>query len=452
MPYGLLSLQASSKPCADAEVDIADFSADMLSREFTESNEVAESFIDGIDTEGYDMFAISTICDSAHFSLDIARFLKHRSPHSIIALGGPYVTKLSEEVLDAFDFIDAVFVGESEVSFPQLINSLKGLNRGLPTVEGLRTRDTRFTRANILADLDSLPYITDASQYFEFIRKVKSSQGNEFAVPLEATRGCPLQCSFCSTRQIWGASVRRKSAIRLMDEMSIIESRTGEKFFSLIGDNVGVPVRDFMRFCDDLIRLESPYKWAISLKLDWIEPHHLCKMWDAGCRGLFIGVESASQETLRRVNKGANLLKEVKAIEAAIDIGFHVTTSLIIGFPWETESDIKETYKMHCRFLEKGAVRSQVIILCPIPGTDIVENEKVYFDGWNSNMIQDNLRLSSFHSELVQMHPKLFSHFGHYNTPHVSRRLLRSYRDAAAQFASLRYNLNAENRVAALSS
>ena len=450
VPYGLLSLQASSRSCHDTEVIVAGFPAEMQAQDFRQSNEVVESFIECTNFSGYDVFAISTICDSAHFSLDIARYLKKRYPHSIVVLGGPYVTKLSEEILKSFDFVDAIFVGESELSFPQAINSIKDINCGLANVAGLRTRSSNFVRANILADLDSLPYITDAPQYFDFIRKARFSQGNEFVVPLEATRGCPLQCSFCSTRQTWGASVRRKSALRLMDEMSIIEGQTGDRFFSLIGDNVGVPVRDFMKFCDDLIRLECSYEWAISLKLDWIEPYHLCKMWDAGCRGLFIGVESASQETLRRVNKGANLAKEVKAIETAIDIGFHVTTSLIIGFPWETESDIRETYQMHCKFLEKGAARSQVIILCPIPGTDIVQNEKIYFDGWNSNMIQDNLRLSSFHSELVQRHPNLFSHFGHYDTPNVSRRLLKSYRDAAAQFASLRYNVNAENRLAAV--
>jgi anaerobic magnesium-protoporphyrin IX monomethyl ester cyclase len=442
VPYGLLALQAISVDSKQFVVDIAEPPREMLAMTFSCSEEVSECFLEHTDTYDYDIYAISTICDSAHYSIDIAKQLKNLYPKSWVVMGGPYVTKLAESILAAFNFIDAIFVGEGEVSFQLLTN--RPFNKSFPFdgIPGVRTRHATFISGNIIDELDLLPFITKAPDYFHFVNKVKEHDRDSFAIPLEATRGCPLQCSFCSTRQIWGSNVRRKSARRLLDEMRIINHVTQETFFSLIGDNVGVPVKQFMEFCDGMIKEGNLYKWAISLKLDWIKKEHLQKMWEAGCRGLFIGVESASQETLKKVNKSANLQKEIDAIKTAIELGFQVETSLIIGFPWEAESDVKQTYDLHCDFLTLGARRSQVIILCPIPGTEIVKNQVVCFDKWNSNLNQDSITLSPHHVEMVKTHPELFAHFGHYETPNIPRRILRAYRDAAAQVAGLHIKHN----------
>ena len=195
VPYGLLSLQASARTFANAMVSVADLPARMLETKYTRSDEIAEHFAAEFDLDGFDLYAISTISDSAHYSLDLARIIKSRRPSSLVALGGPYVTKLSDLVLKAFDYVDAVFIGESELSFAALLRKSSPSEDILEGIAGIRTRTVNFTPGEIVGNLDLLPYISDAAQYFSFVKSVKQFQGNEFAVPLEATRGCPLQCS-----------------------------------------------------------------------------------------------------------------------------------------------------------------------------------------------------------------------------------------------------------------
>jgi hypothetical protein len=219
--------------------------------------------------------------------------------------------------------------------------------------------------------------------------------------------------------------------------MKEINAVTGDTFFTLIGDNLGVPIYPFIKFCNEMSECNSEFTWGCSLKLDGIEEHHLQRMWEAGCRYMFIGVESSSQETLNRVNKAARVDKEIRSIKTAISMGFKVETSFIIGFPWESLEDIKSTYELHCELLAFGANRSQIGVLCPIPGTEIVKDQKISFDGWRSYVAEDDIPIDHEYQQAIESLPDLFSYHGHYPTPNVSRVELKAYRNAAGQIAQL---------------
>ena len=241
--------------------------------------------------------------------------------------------------------------------------------------------------------------------------------------------------------------MRRMSPCRLLRDMKLVHETTHDKFFSLIGDNLGVPRNKFLSFCRSFSEVNDNFTWGCSLKLDRFAPDHLKVLWDAGCRSMFIGVESSSQETLDKVNKAARVDNEVSGLFCAIEMGFKVETSFIIGFPWETESEIRSTYDLHCSLLKAGAARSQVGILCPIPGTDIVKDGDIAFDGLTSYVTQDDVCLSAEHGMLVDEHPLLFSHFGRYDTPNIRRPVLKAYAEAATRVAQLHLRqrrLNAE--------
>jgi anaerobic magnesium-protoporphyrin IX monomethyl ester cyclase len=355
----------------------------------------------------------------------------------MILAGGPYVTKLAPDFLDAFNSFDAVFVGEAEGAWSEF---LSGWARdGVPNLNlsGITSRSGVGTiRVPSHFDMDELPHPKDARHYLRSLFNVRAIFGSG-AAPLEGTRGCPLKCSFCSTKQVWGAQVRRKSPARIVEEMKWLHSETGDKFFSLIGDNIGVPRARFLDYCRALSGIIGDFTWACSLKLDRISKEDLNTIWAAGCRGLFIGVETASEETLKKVNKAAILQTEIDNIYAAIEMGFNVETSFIVGFPWETLKDIKDTFNLHCSFLKAGANRSQIGALVPIPGTEIVEGAAIKFDHWRSYISEDDIPSSNETRKLIQLYPDLFAHMGHYETPNIERAEVWAYRDAAMRVAAL---------------
>jgi radical SAM superfamily enzyme YgiQ (UPF0313 family) len=129
-----------------------------------------------------------------------------------------------------------------------------------------------------------------------------------------------------------------------MDRLHML---TGTRRFSLIGDNMAASRTRLMGLCEEL-RVESAgYLWDCSLTVDRLELQDFDALWAAGCRRIFVGLESGSQEILDRMRKGIDLKRSLTVLVRAVEIGFLVETSFIVGFPWETQSQLDETYKLH---------------------------------------------------------------------------------------------------------
>lgn len=371
LAYGLLSLQSL--------VEGRGGTADLLSfaplyateRRFTSSEELAETVVEAIDVQRYPIVGFSTMCGSFHHSLNAACLLAGVSSRTRIWFGGPHVSAAPESLLAAFPQIEAVFVGEGEATLAAVIEraaASPGLT--LADVAGVYTRDSSFTPRGLIPDLDSLPYVDEASG-FPGAMAASRAAGLGETLPVEVERGCPGRCAFCSTARFWGGRVRRKSAARVIGEMHRLNAATGGSTFQLIGDNLASPKAHLLGFCRAM-RAQAPrYRWTGQVKLDQLEESDLDVLWDGGCRGFFVGVESASQETLDRIGKAIDLERELRLIKAAVDRGFAVTTSFIIGFPWETRDDIECTTRLHADLLQRGVHHSTVTALSPLPGTDM---------------------------------------------------------------------------------
>jgi radical SAM superfamily enzyme YgiQ (UPF0313 family) len=438
VPYGLLNLVATAHANAFFDVEVAMFSPAYWATQFSSSDAVVDAVVEELEPKQFDAIGFSSVCSSVHYSLSIAERLKQRRPNIQVIFGGPFVTKLAGEVLSSFSFIDAVFVGEGEPSFASYCkNLLAGRRNPLLGIPGVVTRTLASTVGIQVDNLDALPVTEDLPAYAAWARLDLSQNPGKNFVPVEATRGCPLKCSFCSTKQVWGPKVRRKSASRLSRDIMSAQTSTSANFFSLIGDNVGVPRNQFLKFCEDLIAADTSFHWACSLKLDRLQASDLDTLWAAGCRGMFIGVETATAKTLELVNKAANLEAEISNIEHAIARGFLVETSFIIGFPWETEDELKATFDLHCRFLSQGGKRSQVGILSPIPGTEIVKDGILEWGISPGTFSDDGVPLSQDHVAMITGCPGLFTHFASYKTPNLSDGVLRSFHGAAAQVNGL---------------
>ena len=418
VPTGLLSLQVVAQD-SGCVADVLSFSSLVASRRsFATSEELAAALAGGIDVDAYDAVGLSTMCSSFHHSLNLARLLKTRRTDLQVWVGGPHVSLAAGRVLNAYPDIDAVFVGETEATLGDVLEASKAAGRFcFDHVKGVVTRNSAFAPRKAIPNLDSLPFLDEADG---FLDAFGSSKGIEFpdAVPLEAERGCPGSCGFCSTRLLWKNPPRRKSDARMLEEMHRLSRVTGMRQFSLIGDNFASPYDKLLRFCGTMHEQGPEYEWYCHLKLDRLVQEDLHALWEGGCRGFFVGIESASQRTLDRVHKGVNLQRELEVVYRAIDLGFFVVTSLIIGFPWETRADIDLTYQLHNALLQRGVSRSLVSVLCPLPGTELLQKygEHVQpFRGLSKTAI-DGLPYGSETWDLMRSCPELFTQLGYFDS------------------------------------
>lgn len=444
MPLGLLTLQAIASEFEDA-IDLFVWDKDLLEYKTKDSDELARLIVKKIPINEYDVIGFSCISNSFHHSLRILQLIKRTNPEIKIWLGGPHATAVAKEILDNFKEVDAIFMGESERAMKEVLIRRSLGNSDIKGIPGILLREEKYYPPNAIDDMDELPFIHLAKDFKNFLNILpKNKDGQNNNISIEVSRGCSGRCIFCSTTRFWGKNIRYKSNERIFSEMNAIYEKIGCSDFVFIGDNFGSIKNNLLCFCEYMMDNNSHnFTWQSSIKLNNINESDLDILWKGGCRGFFVGVESASQETLDKIKKDINLKHALEIIENAIKKGFNIVSSFIIGFPWETLDDINETYKLHCSMLKKGALRSQICSLCPLPGVNSFNQSEIIFDKYQSHIAFDDLPFSKRAMKEIMKYKDIFCHFGYYKTKYLSKADILSTVEAALQMYQL-YSYNNE--------
>ena len=223
------------------------------------------------------------------------------------------------------DVADAVVVGEAEPVMPGLIADLK------------RNRLASLYVADKPADLDDLPV-----PRFDLVENV-------FTVMMgyEATRGCPFTCSYCVLSAI-RLPFRRRPIPQVMRDLQAVPSGWGwlqRKYVMFWDNNLGADRRYFRELCEALPPLKR--LWATETSIDTVTAESARLMGKAGCRFVYIGLESLSQQSLSGVNKRQNKVGDYKQrIRYLHDNGVLVMSIFLVGLDGDTPEYVRELPNM----------------------------------------------------------------------------------------------------------
>ncbi len=286
-----------------------------------------------------DLIGITFVTPFAHRAYELAG--RYRRLGKSVVFGGPHATLIPDE---AIKFADAVVVGEAENTWPLVIedfarNRLRSIYRSAAT------------------DLSSLP----------FARR-NLLKRDRYIVPdvIQASRGCPFRCDFCTLSSIYGEGHRTRPLDDIMREIGTFESDT----FIFWDDNiVGSPA-----FSKELFRRLIPLrkKWLGQGSITITRDRELLRLAaESGCMGLFLGIESVSQGSLETVNKGFNRVSTLREeIKKMHDVGIAVLAGMIFGFDADDASVFDRTIEVaQCAAID-GISFS---ILTPYPGTRLFD-------------------------------------------------------------------------------
>lgn len=267
-------------------------------------------------------------------SLALARRIREEMPATFILFGGANCEGvMGRELLKQFPFVDAVVSGEGDRIFSQLVERI--LAGGPLDLPGVHTRESVGEgNAPTVLDMDSLPY----PEYDDFFAQWEASDTSRRMTPLvlaETSRGCwwgaAHHCTFCGLN---GSTMafRSKSPERALDELRHLADRYPDRFI-LVVDNI----LDF-RYFDTLIpRLAgSPLKLDLfyALKAN-LRKDQLRALRDAGISKIQPGIESLSDDVLRRMRKGETALQNIQLLKWCRELGLKTAWNLIWGFPGE---------------------------------------------------------------------------------------------------------------------
>jgi radical SAM superfamily enzyme YgiQ (UPF0313 family) len=420
LPLGLLTI-ASVLELEGHSVQIVDPNLIARRLQTDDSRRLRAAVAKDITTTDPDIVGFTTMCDSYHHTLAIAQLVKSLRSVPII-LGGPQASATAKETLANFPQVDFVVRGEADGVMHPLLAAISG---SIPygSVPGLSYRygpDVAETaEAPLISNMDSIP-IPAFHLYSHLAGKLE--------IPaIEAGRGCPFHCDFCSTALFFHRTYRLKSGSRILEEMELLENIFGaDVSFRLVHDMLTVNKRQVERVCDTLAAAPRRRRWSCSARIDRVSNDLLHQMKRAGCSDIYFGIETGSQRMQHIIKKNLDVRKVLPTLEHAIKLGINCTMSFICGYPDEAEKDLAETLAiiMAAIGLFGPSVTVQLHVLAPYIGTELyaAQADDLEFDGYLSD--QSGQPLDEADKQLIIAFPMLFSNYYAVKTKGYDRRLL----------------------------
>jgi radical SAM superfamily enzyme YgiQ (UPF0313 family) len=163
---------------------------------------------------------------------------------------------------------------------------------------------------------------------------------------MNTSRGCPFNCSFCSVGSVWGREYTRFNSKRIIDEIEHLVERYGARGIYFREDNFTIDHRRVNSFCRGMRERKVGVEWACETRVDNLNENMMKRMSSAGCRALYLGVESGSQKILDALNKRINLDQVRNVVRWGKENGIKSYCSLITGVPGETIEDYRKTMRL----------------------------------------------------------------------------------------------------------
>jgi len=289
-----------------------------------------------------DLVGISTLTLNASRAYDLADHFRNKGMP--VLMGGMHPSALPEQSLR---HADAVVVGEAEGIFDRVLLDLgKGRMKGI-------------YKSEELPDITKVPHAR-----FDLLHP----KHRRFIHSIQATRGCPHDCDFCSVTPFFGHRYRPRPVEDVVHDLRVSLEQASSRTVFFVDDNIG----GNPRYAKEVFRALIPLKikWGSFASVAFTRDRELLDLAvQSGCIELFIGFESISQENLDASHKSWVRVDRMKEdIKIFHDSGIIVEGAFIFGH----ENDRKDIFRRTVDFVQTAGIQVPVFgILTPYPATRV---------------------------------------------------------------------------------
>lgn len=307
---------------------------------------VLEEYHHDVDLDSdADLVAISAQIMQYDRALTLAREFRRRGKK--VVLGGYLPSMLPERLSGHFD---AVVIGEGDEVWPRVLADAQA---------GTLAPVYRPARP---VDLSQLPV-----PRYDLLSRWRLT-----AYPVQATRGCPFRCAFCSIARVFDGAYRKRPVELVVRDVEATRSRN----INFCDDNLCEDVKYAGQLFDALAG--APIRWGTQTTINVARhPELLRKARAAGCRMMALGVETLDMVNLEGVDKTFHQVDEyAEGFRRLMDAGISPHALIIFGLP----RDDRDTFQRTVDYLERLRVPiAQFFLMMPYPGTP--NGERLLKDG-----------------------------------------------------------------------
>ena len=256
-----------------------------------------------------DIIGISVNSSNKNISFEFAQYIKKSIFNVKIIMGGPFISLLDDEKLKEINFVDNFFKFESEYS---ILNFLKSQN------------NNKIIYGERIKELDSIPF---------------PSKNGAIYSNIITSRGCPGNCIYCSSPELWKRKLFFRSPENIIEEIEQLYFE-GVDYFSFSDDTFTFDKNRIIKLCNIIREKNLKIIFDIRSRIDAVDNNILEELALTGCVSISFGVESASPKIQNILSKKVDIKKAVDIIKKCRSLYIKTNVFLIIGNPEEKDIDI----------------------------------------------------------------------------------------------------------------
>ena len=290
-----------------------------------------------------DLAGFSATTSGFYDGYHLAERIKEQAPHIKTVFGGVHISSMGGTLLERFDAIDYLCMGEGEVTLTELADG-----QDVSTIDGLVWRDNdqivvNSPRTNI-PDMDDLPFpaYEKLAGFPKGYNLPLFSYVQSPGATMVTSRGCPYKCSYCD-RSVFKRGFRFQSPEYVYASMKYMKECFGVKHVNIYDDLFTTNRKRITQLCDLLINQPLGMQFNCAVHAGHADDELLLMLKDAGFLQLSLGIESGDPELLK-IHKPGVTLEEIKDTVRRIQAkGLRAKGLFMMGLPGDTPASIQKT-------------------------------------------------------------------------------------------------------------
>ena len=292
--------------------------------------------------------------------------------------GGEHFTSVPEICLEQCRDLDAIALGEGEETIVEIANAIDS-NSSWLNIAGLVVRDNdkfvKTEKRKRIIKLNEIPKpawdLVPINKYLDSKLSIGVDRGR--TMPILASRGCPFQCTFCSSPTMWGTRWIARDAKLLCDEIEEYIKKYKIDAIDFYDLTAIVKKSWIVEFCNEVISRNLNFTWQLpsGTRSEAIDEDVTPLLYKSGCRNLNYAPESGSERMLTSIKKKIKLSRMTKSFKSSVKAGINIKINIMIGFPDETHKDVLTTLWYLIKMSFVGVHDVSMGVFAPYPGSEI---------------------------------------------------------------------------------
>jgi radical SAM superfamily enzyme YgiQ (UPF0313 family) len=350
-----------------------------------------DEFLDllGGITEHIDMVGLTGIITQYKQVKEIAEDCATVFPEAYIACGGSLATSVPKLLLKKTK-VQFCIIGEGERAVLSLIKELERKNDYTRSIWQADFPTVNLSFAHVpMPAYDLFPmeiYLKNPIGPYNAHKWVDGGVGvdNPLSMNIIGSRGCPYRCLFC-TPCFGSEGYRLRPPGDIVSEMLYLKNEYNTEYVHFVDDAFACNKGHITRFCEDKLDRFPQMPWSCTGRANLVDEEMVRLMAEAGCIGLWYGLESGSQYILDRMNKKIAVNQYRRAIGLNRKYFKYEDYTFIVGCPSESDETVQESINF-CKEME--ICPSAVFFMTPYPGShlfnELLRNDPEFLDMVNT--------------------------------------------------------------------